>query len=89
MPSTSQRRAAPAPTSTMARRCDVDNGSTATLRIGPLAAPPPSGVRFSSHSASGISAITALNHSSGVQLTGVIAGRRSAARQAAQALRWA
>ena len=52
----------------MATRCDADKGSTATWRSGPLPAPLPSGVRFSSHSASGISTTIAPNHSSGVQL---------------------
>ena len=43
-----------------------------TVEVGPAATPPPSGVRFSSHSASGISATIAPNHSSGVQSTAIV-----------------
>lgn len=42
----------------------ADNGSAATLRITVPLAPPPIGVRLSSHSATGIIAMIAMNHSS-------------------------
>ncbi len=41
-----------------------ESGSAATLRSTPAPPAPPSGVRLSSHSATGISATIAMNHSS-------------------------
>ena len=64
MPSTSQRRSSPEPTSTVTIRCEVDSGREAMLFITPEPPAPPSGVRFRNQSVAGISARMAMNQSS-------------------------
>ena len=64
MPSTSQRRSSPLPTSTVTIRCEVESGSEAMLFIMPEPPAPPSGVRLRNQSVAGISARIAMNQSS-------------------------
>jgi hypothetical protein len=83
-PSTSQRRDSPCPTSMVTMRWLADSGSAATLFIRFALPAPPTGVRLSSHSAAGISARIAMNHSSEVNppcAISVAPGRSEAAER--------
>jgi len=66
MPSTSQRRESPRPTSIVTTRWLADSGSAATWRITLSVAVPlrraPAAERLNSQSASGIAAMIAMNH---------------------------